>query len=114
MGDEKDYQEENQKENQEENQEENKEENKEENQDEREEETSDEIRDEDYRENDMIEMLRNLESKIDSFMMRFDSIEDTLSMFVQSGATIREDFDEETRDEFEDDFVSIDELDLSL
>lgn len=82
--------------------------------DEREEETSDEIRDEDYRENDMIEMLRSIEDKIGEFTKRFDAIEDTISLFVQSGATIREDFDEETRDDFEDDFVSIDDLDLTL
>lgn len=97
----------------EENQEENQEET-EEASDNREEETSDEIRDEDYREDDMIEMLRSIEDKIGEFTKRFDAIEDTISLFVQSGATIREDFDEETRDDFEEDFVSIDDLDLTL
>ena len=94
--------------------EENQEEETEETSDEREEETSDEIRDEDYRENDMIEMLRPIEDKIGEFTKRFDAIEDTISLFVQSGATIREDFDEENRDDFEEDFVSIDDLDLTL
>lgn len=97
----------------EENQEESQEET-EETYDNREEETSDEIRDGDYARDDTIEMLRGIEEKIDSFMKRFDSIEDILSMFVQSGATIREDLDEETRDDFEEDFVSIDDLNLAL
>lgn len=84
------------------------------NEDVSEEETSDEIRDETYREDDTIEMLRSIEDKISEFSKRFDAIEDTVSMFVQSGATIREDLDETYKEDFEEDFVSIDDLDLSL
>ena len=86
----------------------------EENEDYREEETKDEIRDEDYREDDTIEMLRELKEEIKSLNKRFDGVEDTMSMFVQSGATIREDVDETFEDDYKDDFVEIEDLDLSI
>ena len=86
----------------------------EESEDYREEETKDEIRDETYREDDTIEMLRSLKEEMARFGKRFDTIEDTMSMFVQSGATIREDIAETFEDDYKEDFVEIEDLDLSI
>lgn len=88
------------------------------NEDEREEETVDEIRDEDYANDDEIEMSRAIEDKLDKVMGKLDSIFDTISMFVDSGAVIREanpnDVITETDDDFAEDFMTIEELDWSL
>lgn len=86
--------------------------------DNREEETVDEIRDEDYANDDEIEMDRSIEDKLDKVMGKLDSIFDTISMFVDSGAVIREanpnDVVTEADDDFAEEFLTIDELDLSL
>ena len=91
--------------------------------DNREEETRDEIRDEDYANDDEIEMDRSIEAKLDDFegkvMGKLDSIFDTISMFVDSGAVIREanpldNAGEITEDDFASDFLSIDDLDFSI
>jgi len=84
--------------------------------DNREEETKDEIRDEDYANDDEIEMDRSMEKRLDGIEAKLDSIFDTISMFVDSGAVIREPIpnDEITDDDFAEDFLTIDELDFSL
>ena len=84
--------------------------------DNREEETSDEIRDEDYVNDDEIEMDRSMEKRLDGIEAKLDSIFDTISMFVDSGAVIRENDPEITAggDDFAEDFMTIDELDFSL
>ena len=86
---------------------------------EREEETVDEIRDEDYVNDDEIEMDRTIEEKLDKIMGKLDSVFDTISMFVDSGMTIREpnplDEGEITEGEdFASEFVGIDDLDFSI
>ena len=86
---------------------------------EREEETVDEIRDEDYVNDDEIEMDRAIEEKLDKIMGKLDSVFDTISMFVDSGMTIREpnplDEGEITEGEdFASEFVGIDDLDFSI
>lgn len=89
--------------------------NEEENDDTREEETVDEIRDEDYANDDEIEMDRSLEDKLDKVLGKLDSLYDTIAMFVDSGAVIREaNPNDVTEDDFAEDFVPIDELDFSL
>lgn len=93
-------------------------ENESENEDKREEETVDEIRDEDYVNDDEIEMDRSIEDKLDKVMGKLDSIFDTISMFVDSGAVIREanpnDVVTESDDDFAEEFMTIDELDWSI
>ena len=91
----------------------------EETEDNREEETRDEIRDEDYVNDDEIEMDRAIEEKLDKIMGKLDSVFDTISMFVDSGMTIREsnplDEGEITEGEdFASEFVGIDDLDFSI
>lgn len=93
------------------------EETNEENDDNREEETKDEIRDEDYANDDEIESDRSMEKKLDKIEAMLSTIKDTLSIFVDSGAIIRENVNDETsatEDDFAEDFVEIDDLDLSL
>lgn len=95
----------------EEKQEETVEENSEDN---REEETRDEIRDEVYVNNDEVEMLRSIEKRIDAFENKLDNM---ISMFVDSGAIIQDTVDEvseQERSNYEEDFIDIDEMDLSL
>ena len=87
--------------------------------DNREEETSDEIRDEVYVNDDEIEMDRAIEEKLEKIMGKLDSVYDTISMFVDSGMTIREpnplDEGEITEGEdFASEFVGIDDLDFSI
>lgn len=81
--------------------------------DNREEETSDEIRDEDYVNDDEVEMLRSIEKRFGALE---DKIDNMISMFVDSGATIQDSIDEPEIDEeaYEEDFINIDELDLAL
>ena len=86
---------------------------------EREEETVDEIRDEDCANDDEIEMDRAIEDKLDKVLGKLDSVYDTISMFVDSGMTIREpnplDEGEITDGEdFASEFVGIDDLDFSI
>lgn len=89
-----------------------KEENQENNSDDvREEETSEEIRDETYVNDDEIEMLRSIEKR---FNVLEEKLDNTISMFVDSGAIIQERIDDKTSDEYEEDFVSIDDLNLTL
>ena len=93
------------------------EETSEENDDNREEETKDEIRDEDYANDDEIESDRSMEKKLDKIEAMLSTIKDTLSIFVDSGAIIRENVNDETSvtdDDFAEDFVEIEDLDLSL
>lgn len=87
------------------------EENQEDNSDVREEETSEEIRDETYVNDDEIEMLRSIEKR---FNVLEEKLDNTISMFVDSGAIIQERIDDKTSDEYEEDFVSIDDLNLTL
>ena len=87
--------------------------------DNREEETSDEIRDEDYVNDDEIEMDRAIEEKLDKIMGKLDSVFDTISMFVDSGMTIREpnplEIDDITEGEdFANEFVGTEDLDFSI
>lgn len=93
----------------------------EETEDTREEETKDEIRDEDYVNDDEIEMDRSIEKRLDSFeekiMGKLDSIYDSISLFVDSGAVIREANPNdiaEAEDDFADEFLTIDDLDFSI
>lgn len=93
---------------------ENETENETESEDMREEETKDEIRDEVYVNDDEIEMLRSIESR---FTALEDKLDNVLSMMVDSGAIIQDSVDtisEEEKEDYNDDFINIDEMDLSL
>lgn len=92
---------------------ENNEENNEENNDVREEETEDEIRDNDYVNNDEIEMLRSIEKRFTTLEEKLDNV---VSMIVDSGATIQDVIDEPELDaeDYDEDFINIDDMDLSL
>lgn len=99
------------------------EENTEDSSENREEETTDEIRDNDYANDDEIEMDRKIESRLDDIESKLGSLFDTVSMFVDSGMTIREasPFDsgditegEDFAQDFAQDFVSIEDLDFSI
>lgn len=82
--------------------------------DNREEETVDEIRDEVYVNDDEIEMLRSIEKKFGALEEKIDNM---ISMIVDSGAVIQDSVDEVSeseREDYEDDFINIDEMDLSL
>lgn len=86
----------------------------EETEDNREEETSDEIRDEVYVNDDEIEMLRSLEKKFSALEEKMDNV---LSMVVDSGAIIQDsvdDISDKERENYEEDFIDIDDLDLKL
>lgn len=81
---------------------------------EREEETKDEIRDEVYVNDDEIEMLRSMEKRFDVLEEKIDNM---ISMYVDSGAIIRDsinDVSEKERESYDDDFINIDEMDLKL
>ena len=80
----------------------------------REEETRDEIRNEVYVNDDEIEMLRSIEKK---FSVLEEKLDNAISMFVDSGAIVQDMNDtisEQERDNYEEDFIDIDEMDLSL
>lgn len=82
--------------------------------DNREEETKDEIRDNIYANDDIINMLKEMNKRIDTMDEKMDSM---ISMKVDSGAIINEgvdDISEQERSNYEDDFINIDEMDLSL
>ena len=82
--------------------------------DNREEETSDEIRDNDYVNDDEVEMLRTIEERFQGLDAKLDKISDAISLFVQNGATITDISDDEEEEDYKDDFIGIDDLDLSL
>lgn len=80
----------------------------------REEETRDEIRDEVYVNDDEVEMLRSIEKRFSALEEKLDN---AISMFVDSGAIIQDSIDdvsEQERSNYEDDFINIDDMDLSL
>lgn len=82
--------------------------------DNREEETRDEIRDEVYVNDDEIEMLRSIEKK---FAVLEEKIDTMISMYVDYGGIVQDSVDdvsEQERENFEDDFINIDDLDLKL
>ena len=79
-----------------------------------EEENVDDNRDEVYVNDDEIEMLRSIEKK---FGVLEDKIDNMISMYVDSGAIIQDSVDEITeqeREDYEDDFINIDSMDLSI
>lgn len=82
--------------------------------DNREEETRDEIRDNDYVNDDEVEMLRTIEERFKELDAKLDKISDAISLFVQNGATITDISDDEDEEDYTDDFIGIDDLDLSL
>ena len=86
----------------------------EENDDNREDETKDEIRGEDYREDDMIEMLRGMKEELQKLHEENVSIKEAIAAFVDNGAIIRETDDISDTDDFADDFVEIEDMDLSI
>ena len=80
----------------------------------REEETTDEIRDNIYVNDDEIEMLKGIETRLNTFEEKLDNI---ISMIVDSGAIIQDsvdDISEQERQNYRDDFIDIDDLDLAL
>ena len=87
-----------------------------ENNDNREEETVDEIRDNDYANDDVIEMLRKIEERLNSFDAKFDAIMGAISMFVDGGAIINENVEtgDITEDDFAEEFLDIEDLDFSI
>ena len=87
------------------------EETSEESEDNREEETTEEIRDEVYVNDDEIEMLRSIEKRFDVLEEKLDN---AISMFVDSGAIVQERIDDEISDDYEEDFIDIDDLNLKL
>ena len=89
------------------------EEQSEETEDNREEETKDEIRDEVYSNDDEIEMLRSIEKRFDALEEKLDN---AISMMVDSGAMVQDVIDDSESDaeDYEEDFINIDELDLAL
>lgn len=86
----------------------------EESNDKREEETKDEIRDEVYVNDDEIEMLKSINDK---FSMLEEKLDNVIAMFVDSGAIVQEsvnEISEQEKEDYEDDFINIDDMDLSL
>ena len=84
------------------------------NEDNREEESKDEIRDEIYVNDDEVEMLRSMEKRFDALETKIDNM---ISMYVDSGAIIQDkvdDISEQEREAYDDDFINIDAMDLSL
>lgn len=81
---------------------------------EREEETKDEIRDEDYREDDILEMLREFKEELGDIRDGLANVKTAISAFVDNGAVIRESDDSDDVDDFADDFVAIEDMNLSL
>ena len=82
--------------------------------DNREEETKDEIRDEVYVNDDEVEMLRSMEKRFDALETKIDNM---ISMYVDSGAIIQDkvdDISEQERENYDDDFINIDSMDLTL
>lgn len=80
----------------------------------REEETSGEIRNDVYVNDDEIEMLRSMEKRFNVLEEKMDNM---ISMFVDSGSIIQDSFEdvsEQERKSYEDDFINIDDMDLSL
>ena len=68
-----------------------------------------------YAHDDIIEMLRKVEETVSRFDARFDKVEDSLAMFVENGAIIREADETNIPDNSDfSDFVDIDNLDLTL
>lgn len=68
-----------------------------------------------YAHDDIIEMLRKIEEKVSRFDTRFDKVEDSIAMFVENGAIIRESDETNIPDNSDfSDFVDIDNLDLTL
>ena len=94
--------------------EENETENETENEENREEETKDEIRDEDYREDDMLEMLRGIRDELDNLKAQNAALKESIAAFVDNGAVIRESDDSSDTDDFADDYIEIEDMDLSL
>ena len=90
------------------------EENENNNDDTREEETVDEIRDEDYREDDMIEMLRGIREELTALQEQNAALKNAIAQFVDNGAVIHENDDISDTDDFSDEFVEIEDMDLSL
>lgn len=88
-------------------------ENENENEDVREEETKDEIRDNDYVNDDEVEILRNIEKRFNEMNEKLDNV---VAMIVDAGAIVQETNDSDTidEDEYDKDFINLDELDLSL
>ncbi len=84
------------------------------NDDTREEETKDEIRDEDYCEDDMLEMMRDFKGELSEIRDALANVKSAISAFVDNGAIIRESDDSNDVDDFADDFVEIEDMDLSL
>lgn len=67
-----------------------------------------------YVNDDEIEMLRSIEKRFDAIDEKIDNM---ISMFVDSGAIVQDSIDdvsEQERKNYEDDFINIDEMDLSL
>lgn len=67
-----------------------------------------------YVNDDEIEMLRSIEKRFDAIDEKIDNM---ISMFVDSGAIVQDSIDdvsEQERENYEDDFINIDEMDLSL
>ena len=84
------------------------------NKDNREEETKAEIRDEDYREDDMIEMLRGMKDELQKLHEENVGIKEAIAAFIDNGAIIRETDDASDIDDFADDFIDIENMDLSV
>ena len=79
-----------------------------------EEENVDDNRDEAYVNDDEIEMLRSIEKK---FGVLEEKIDNMISMYVDSGAIIQDSIDEISepeREDYEDDFINIDSMDLTI
>ena len=68
----------------------------------------------DFAHDDIIEMLRSIEDKLNTFDSQFNQIHDMVSMFVQNGAVIRENEDENNIVDDVIDQLSLDNLDLVL
>ena len=59
-------------------------------------------------------MLRSIEKRFDALEEKMDNM---ISMYVDSGAIVQETIDtvsEQEREDYEEDFIDIDEMDLSL
>ena len=78
------------------------------------EENVDDNRDEVYVNDDEIEMLRSIEKK---FGVLEEKIDNMISMYVDSGAIIQDSVDEiseQENEDYEDDFINIDSMDLTI
>lgn len=84
------------------------------NDDTHEEETKDETMGEGYHDDIVLEMMRDFKDELSEIRDELSNAKSAIAAFVDNGAIIRESDDSNDVDDFADDFVEIEDMDLSL